>query len=169
MLLIQASGGGGSAAASGESIAIAPTYDLEELPAELTDVPDNYPSDPDTVAADEMQVRLQHADRAAGNYVVNVHTHHNIDAINNSVLTRYSTDGGSSWHEASRESADTTDEIEKYIAFPLTHTGGAVDIILQMRKELVANTLVVRNAEIWLDAKFSLGTVTPTDELVGWL
>ena len=121
------------------------------LAGAVTNVSETYPVDPDTVGANNVQVRIQGTIGEAGLYELSISSTFLINAINNSVFRRFSLDGGATWDESSEESKDATDKKFRHYSFPLDHSAGQViDYILQLKKEASADNLDVFTASIWL-------------------
>jgi len=124
-------------------------YYKAELPVPIADASNAYPVDVDTVAANEVQSRIQE-DLAAGEYTVTVVHEATINSTSNAIYTRSSGDGGATWKEGSRNVANSGDNSFLTYEASFTHAGGAIDFVLQMRKESANNTLAVSQCSIWI-------------------
>lgn len=139
----------GDVSASGSSALDSMDYQFDSLSATVTDVSNVWPVDPDTVGVDQVQVRIQH-DVSGGLYQFGLSTTAQINATGNSIETRFSLDGGTSWEQQEKESKDGTDRLFTDYLFPLPLDAGPVDLIVQVKKENAANTLDVFFANVWL-------------------
>jgi hypothetical protein len=109
-----------------------------------------YPADPNAPAADQPQVRIQHTPPADGTYLYDISATSLLDVASASTEARFTLDGGSTWEDYSRESADTSDRNTLAYNFPIDLTGGVpIDIIFQMKKES-GGTLSVFFMNIWI-------------------
>ena len=122
-----------------------------DLPGSVLDVNFTYPVDVDTVGVGDVQIRIQGTVTEAGLYLVNFSATSHIDAFNNSMLRRFSFNGGASWEEGAEESKDPTDKKFWMYSFPKTMSAlESIDYVFQMRKEADANIMEVTFANIWL-------------------
>ena len=101
-----------------------------------TDCAATYPADPNTPAADQPQVRIQHTPPETGTYLFDVSATYLLSVASASTEARFTLDGGATWENYSRESADTTDRTPVSYNFPVDLTSGvAIDFIFQIKKE----------------------------------
>jgi hypothetical protein len=115
-----------------------------------TDVAATYPADPNAPAADQPQVRLQQTPPDSGTYLFDISATYLLDTASASTEARFTLDGGSTWENYSKESADTSDRTTIAYNFPLDLVGGVpIDYIFQMKKE-ATGTLEVFFMNIWI-------------------
>jgi len=83
-------------------------------------------------------------DRDAGVYEVNIAMVWNYDSTNKSGKFRWSVDGGSTWLETSEEPKDKTDLRPFSVTFPVDHSGGVRQIILDAARENDTHTMTMK-------------------------
>jgi len=88
--------------------------------------------------------RLSVVDAPAGTYLWSVSITWQFDLVNRSALFRFSNDDGQTWgREYSIEPNETTNLVPFFYEFPIEHSGGSRQVIMQCRKEDANGTLEV--------------------------
>ena len=118
------------------------TYDYTTV-NDITILDDAY----ETVATIEV------ADRAAGTYRFEATMLYTLNSVTNSSFFRFSLDGGVSWVEIRREAKDITDIIPVAYATTLVHAGGAINIVVQARKEVASDVLTITSLDLMFNRK----------------
>ena len=83
-------------------------------------------------------------DRVAGMYEVLISMVWNYDTANKSGKFRWSVDGGTTWLETSEEPKDKTDLRPFSVLFPVEHSGGARQILLEAAREDDTHTMTMK-------------------------
>ena len=91
--------------------------------------------------------------RVAGVYKVTLSKLHTINSVTNSAYFNVSTDGGLTWEEIRVGSTSVTDVIPSTLTFPYVHAGGIASFIVQSRKELDSDILLIKKITIMFESK----------------
>lgn len=82
--------------------------------------------------------------RAAGTYKLSLSMLHTLNSITTSAYFRFSKDGGTTWIEIRKESKDIADVSASSYMSTIVHTGGIFNLIVEARKEVAGDILVVQ-------------------------
>ena len=93
------------------------------------------------------------ADRVAGTYRFEATMLYSLNSVTNSSFFRFSLDNGATWVEIRRETKDITDVIPVAYATTVVHTGGAVNIVVQARKEVASDVLTIPTIDLMFNRK----------------
>ena len=101
----------------------------------------------------EEVTRLTTPARASGTYKSTLAMIYTLNSVVNAAYFRFSTDGGTTWTEIRREPKDITDIVPKTHTFVEVHTEGIKEIIVQARKELSGDELIIFKLDIIFERK----------------
>lgn len=119
------------------------------------DVDTAYPAVVGAPAPDQVEVRMQDV-APAGVYIISISALFNLDEDKEAAMGRFSSDGGATWLDFSREPKDKDDVITIAFNFPYTHAlTGAFNFVFQMRREdnLENGILDVQTVNMWFERK----------------
>ena len=91
--------------------------------------------------------------RPAGTYEMLVSLVWTFNTANRSAYYRWSADGGSTWKELSTEASDKTNTENFSYSFPKSLSTGVIHLVLQARKELAGNEMIVQHANLVAERK----------------
>jgi hypothetical protein len=91
--------------------------------------------------------------REAGKYKISMSVIWKLDTTTKSGMLRYSTDGGSTFKEFQSEPKDKTNDNANVFALTLDHTGGAIDVRVDMTRESGTNAMDCSRSEIIVERK----------------
>ena len=114
------------------------TYDYNKA-QDILDIPDTY-----------TPLASVSADREAGVYELGLSVSWTFDRTTNSAFIRFSIDDGVTWNEFEAEPKDKTNINATYYAFPHVHSGGAISMEIEAKKETGAGALDVQFADVWI-------------------
>jgi len=121
------------------------TYDHtkvgEGTPTGVIDISTDYP-DFTPVAA------VLTPDRPQGLYEVSFSLTWNLATVKKSGIARWSEDGGNTWYEIQSEPKDKTNDNTSFYGYPFEHTGGPIDIQVEITREAGTSDMQVRFCDI---------------------
>ena len=91
--------------------------------------------------------------RPTGVYQITFSKLHTLNNVNNSAYFRFSTDGGLTWEEIRMETNSIADVIPSTIILPYMHAGGIAEFIVQARKELDSDILLIKKMAVIFESK----------------
>jgi hypothetical protein len=92
-------------------------------------------------------------DRDAGIYKVGMSVIWKLDTTTKSGMLRYSLDGGSTWQEFQSEPKDKTNDNANVFGMTINHSGGPIDIRIDMTRESGTNAMDCSRSEIIIERK----------------
>ena len=96
---------------------------------------------------------LTTASLPAGTYQMSLATIYSLNSTTSSAFFRFSTDGGVTWTEASEEPKDITDKRARTVVLVDVFVGGVKNIIIQARKEVAGDVMVLDITNIIYERK----------------
>jgi hypothetical protein len=92
-------------------------------------------------------------DREAGKYKIEMSVIWKLDTTTKSGMLRYSVDGGTSWKEFQSEPKDKTNDNANVFGLTLDHTGGPINVQIEMTRESGTNAMDCSRCEIIVERK----------------